>query len=128
MTIREKVMKKRIHWNLKIGGLVLRNYPNIVGDMQNPDFYCLKNCTFVVRAKTRERIRAGEDRSVHAWVQGNDCNCGASDGVNVRYNPHRDMGFTDASGKVLSSAKHVSVRALGTGKGAGYEIKARNPR
>lgn len=123
-------MKKRIHWNLKIGGLVLRNFPNQVGDMKNPDSYCLKNCTFVVQASTRDRIRNGiQSRSVHAWVQGEDCACGENDGVSVRYNPHRDMGFTAIeSGAVLSGADHVSVRALGKGKSAGYEIKARNPR
>jgi hypothetical protein len=120
-------MKKRIHWNLKIGGLVVRNWPNLVGDMENPAFYCLKNCTFVVRKTTREKIRSGEQRSVHAWVQGEFCGCGQDDGSSVRYNPHRDMGFTEqSSGKVLSSAAHVAVRALGTGKGAGYSVKVRD--
>ena len=118
--------KVRVHWNIHKGGLVLRNYPNIVGDMEYVNSVCIKDAIFVVREKTRDRIRKGEDRSVHAWVEGELCNCGELEGEDVTYNPYRDNGFVvRGTDKVLKTAKHVSLRAHGTGKTAKHETRVK---
>lgn len=118
-------MRKRIHWNLHKGGLVVRNARNRVGDMEYPNVACLTDVTFVINHQARLRIRAGEARSVHAWIEGELCNCHKAIGSTaVRYNAKRDAGFVTADGALLTGAKHVLVRAIGQGKKAGYEVIA----
>lgn len=116
-------MRKRIHWNLHTGGLVVRNVPNRTGDMEHPPVACLTDVRFVVNHNARLKIRAGANRSVHAWIEGTPCNCNQVIGsTGVRYNARRDPGFVTTDGRLLTGAKHVLVRALGTGKGSGYQV------
>ena len=123
--MRHSHSRRRIHWNLHRGGLVLRGWPNRVADMGYPAIACLTDCRFVVNDRARLAIADGGPRSVHAWIEGTLCDCHeARAGLAVRYNAKRDPGFVDVAGKVLSGARHVLVRAVGVGKGAGYEVLA----
>lgn len=107
-------MKVRVHWNLTRGGFVVRGVPKRKGDLRYADSVCVKDARFVVSIKGRDYCRAKQARWVHAWVEGELCDCGRHDGVDVTYDPFRDEGFVvRGTSRGVTTAEHVSMRTRG---------------
>jgi hypothetical protein len=77
---------------------------------------CLRNVTFVVSDKGRDYCRAKGARWVHAWAEGELCDCLRTDGVPVNYNPFRDLGFVTPDAQLVTHGEHVRFELSGTGR------------
>lgn len=119
-----RMTRVRVHWNLTRGGFVVRGLPVKTGDMEYTDAVCLRDARFVVSDKGREYCRAKGARWVHAWVEGERCDCGSVAGSSVSYNPFRDESFVETgTTTAVRSAGHVAFRTHGRGKTAKPETR-----
>lgn len=72
----------------------------------------LKNATFVVKEKGRQRVIARRRKEVHAWVRGEWCEEGVDpmiEGLRVRYNPYNTETFVDQEGNPVFSAAFCTL-------------------
>lgn len=69
---------------------------------------CLDGVRFVVSVKGRDYCRTHGMRWVHAWAEGELCDCLSGAGEPVLYNPFRDEGFRLSSGRLVTRAAHAT--------------------
>lgn len=103
------MIRARVYRNLNKGGLSIKS--KIDGKWRVTDYAAqaiLKNCTFRTSDKERERIAAGGNKSVHAWIEGDLISTDASDYEKSDapipyYNPHKTR-FFEIDGAIVKSA------------------------
>ena len=107
-------MKVRVHFNLHKAGLVVRNQPARTGDMRYVDKVCVRNARFTIAGgKCVSDIRKDKRRQVCAYIVGDLCDCGATDGADIAYNPFHNDGFVlRGTQSVVSTADHVGLEVI----------------
>ena len=113
-------MRVRVYRNLNKGGLSIKS--KIDGKWKVSDYSnhaILENCTFRTSDKERERIVAGGNRSVHAWIEGDLISLDASDYDRVDhpvpyYSPYKTARF-EIDGNPVDSVSACKVYAPSKG-------------
>ena len=109
-------MKARVYRNLNKGGLSIQTKVEGKGKVTDYSNYAvLENCTFRVSQTARNKILAGANRSVHAWIEGDLLSLQvesftAAEIPTPYYSPYKTE-FFEIDGQPVTHAKAVKVYA-----------------